>query len=224
MTTKTMERGRVKCHQYWESTVDESSVYGNFAVKTTSIDSNEDYTVASLEIKNSKVGVMDFHVVPRRVLTLSRFISDWWNQKRITLAIYELAGLRGSIFRYGDVNISAACSWETSRDGECSRWYLGWTPTRATNYRSLQRWYWQNRSENLEGQSVDEKLNIYFIDFRNIYNTWYLHIATGGCWNRWYSWNGREDSSSTSLFHSDARSICILPFGAYRVCLGPQAS
>lgn len=55
MTTKTMERGRVKCHQYWESTVGESSDYGSFSVKTTSIDANEDYTVASLEIKNSKV-------------------------------------------------------------------------------------------------------------------------------------------------------------------------
>ena len=55
MTTKTMERGRVKCHPYWESTVGEESVYGSFTVKTTSVDSNEDYTVASLEIKNSKV-------------------------------------------------------------------------------------------------------------------------------------------------------------------------
>lgn len=55
MTTKTMERGRVKCHQYWESAVDDTSVCGNFAVKTMLVDSNEDYTVASLEIKNSKV-------------------------------------------------------------------------------------------------------------------------------------------------------------------------
>lgn len=55
MTTKTMERGRVKCHQYWEPAVDDSCVYGDFTVKTTSVDSNEDYTVASLEIKNSKV-------------------------------------------------------------------------------------------------------------------------------------------------------------------------
>lgn len=55
MTTKTMERGRVKCHQYWESTVGEEIVYGSFTVKTSSIDSNEDYTVASLEIKNAKV-------------------------------------------------------------------------------------------------------------------------------------------------------------------------
>lgn len=60
MTTKTMERGRVKCHQYWESTVDESSVYGSFTVKTTAIDLNEDYTVTSLEIRNSKVFILQF--------------------------------------------------------------------------------------------------------------------------------------------------------------------
>lgn len=53
-----MERGRVKCHQYWESTVGEENVYGSFTVKTTSVDSNEDYTVASIEIKNSKVTIV----------------------------------------------------------------------------------------------------------------------------------------------------------------------
>lgn len=58
MTTKTMERGRVKCHQYWEAAVGDTSVYGNFAVKTMLVDSNVDYTVASLEIKNSKVEVI----------------------------------------------------------------------------------------------------------------------------------------------------------------------
>lgn len=50
-----MERGRVKCHQYWESIVDESCNYGNFNVRTSAIDSNEDYTVTSLIIKNLKV-------------------------------------------------------------------------------------------------------------------------------------------------------------------------
>ncbi|KAG5672620.1 hypothetical protein PVAND_002735 [Polypedilum vanderplanki] len=54
MTTKTMERGRVKCHQYWEPEVGETAEYGNFKVKTTAIDSNENYSVASLEIKNIK--------------------------------------------------------------------------------------------------------------------------------------------------------------------------
>lgn len=54
MTTKTMERGRVKCHQYWEAEVEEMGEHGNFQVKTTAIDSNENWSVASLEIKNLK--------------------------------------------------------------------------------------------------------------------------------------------------------------------------
>jgi tyrosine-protein phosphatase non-receptor type 9 len=54
MTTKTMERGRVKCHQYWEPKEDETGEHGNFKVKTTAIDSNENYSVASLEITNIK--------------------------------------------------------------------------------------------------------------------------------------------------------------------------
>jgi tyrosine-protein phosphatase non-receptor type 9 len=63
MTTKTMERGRVKCHQYWEPTADESCEYGNFSVKTTAVDANKDYTVASLEIKNKKVSLGSRSVV-----------------------------------------------------------------------------------------------------------------------------------------------------------------
>jgi len=55
MTTKTMERGRVKCHQYWETSAGETSLNEDFAVKTVDVESNEDWTVASLEIKNIKV-------------------------------------------------------------------------------------------------------------------------------------------------------------------------
>ena len=55
MTTRAMERGRVKCFQYWEPVVNDSGDYGTFVVKTLSIETNEDYTVASLELKNLKV-------------------------------------------------------------------------------------------------------------------------------------------------------------------------
>lgn len=58
MTTKTMERGRVKCFQYWHSTPDESCVYGNFQARTTAVETNEDYTVTSIEIKNIKVSLI----------------------------------------------------------------------------------------------------------------------------------------------------------------------
>lgn len=61
-----MERSRVKCHQYWESNVDESCDYGNFSIKTTHVDSNDDYTVTSLEIKNSKVNYSGFEAADIR--------------------------------------------------------------------------------------------------------------------------------------------------------------
>ncbi|XP_034124671.1 tyrosine-protein phosphatase non-receptor type 9 isoform X2 [Drosophila guanche] len=54
MTTRVMERGRVKCGQYWEPTEDSSLEYGDFHVRTLSVECNEDYTVASLELRNIK--------------------------------------------------------------------------------------------------------------------------------------------------------------------------
>ncbi|XP_073830620.1 protein tyrosine phosphatase Meg2 isoform X2 [Musca autumnalis] len=54
MTTRVMERGRVKCGQYWEPAENSSLEFGNFHVRTLSIETNEDYTVASLELRNTK--------------------------------------------------------------------------------------------------------------------------------------------------------------------------
>lgn len=55
MTTRVMERGRVKCGQYWEADVAGVAEYDNFRIKTTHVDSKEDYTVVSLELTNLKV-------------------------------------------------------------------------------------------------------------------------------------------------------------------------
>ncbi|XP_023034893.1 tyrosine-protein phosphatase non-receptor type 9 isoform X2 [Drosophila willistoni] len=54
MTTRVMERGRVKCGQYWEPAEDSSLEFGNYHVRTISVECNEDYTVASLELRNIK--------------------------------------------------------------------------------------------------------------------------------------------------------------------------
>ncbi|TMW47889.1 hypothetical protein DOY81_007039 [Sarcophaga bullata] len=54
MTTRVMERGRVKCGQYWEPQENSSLEFGNFHVRTLSIETNEDYTIASLELRNTK--------------------------------------------------------------------------------------------------------------------------------------------------------------------------
>lgn len=60
MTTRAMERGRVKCGQYWETDVGGVAEYENFRIKTTHLDSKEDYTVTSLELTNIKVNII-FH-------------------------------------------------------------------------------------------------------------------------------------------------------------------
>ncbi|KAK6631359.1 hypothetical protein RUM44_005885 [Polyplax serrata] len=53
MTTKVMERGRIKCYQYWEPEQGEA-VHGNFAVRTTASDLFTDFTVCRLELVNLK--------------------------------------------------------------------------------------------------------------------------------------------------------------------------
>lgn len=55
MTTRVMERGRVKCGQYWEPSEGSFAEHGNYIVKTIASETNEDYTVVSLELKNLKV-------------------------------------------------------------------------------------------------------------------------------------------------------------------------
>lgn len=60
MTTRVNERGRVKCFQYWKPTENGILESGDIHVKTISIDTNENYTVVSLEIKNTKVCKKDF--------------------------------------------------------------------------------------------------------------------------------------------------------------------
>lgn len=57
MTTRVMERGRIKCGQYWETEEGGVAEYDNFRIRTTHVESNEDYTVISLELTNIKVGV-----------------------------------------------------------------------------------------------------------------------------------------------------------------------
>lgn len=55
MTTRVMERGRTKCGQYWETQESGFCEYDNYRIRTTHVDSNEDYTVTTLELTNLKV-------------------------------------------------------------------------------------------------------------------------------------------------------------------------
>ncbi|KAB0802212.1 hypothetical protein PPYR_04398 [Photinus pyralis] len=55
MTTRVMERGRPKCHQYFEADVDGEASYGHFVVKTISIEADPDYTISTLHLTNTKL-------------------------------------------------------------------------------------------------------------------------------------------------------------------------
>ncbi|XP_037301509.1 LOW QUALITY PROTEIN: tyrosine-protein phosphatase non-receptor type 9 [Manduca sexta] len=48
MTTRVMERGRVKCGQYWPLGVGARAVHGGFAVTTEAIDQEDDFTITHL--------------------------------------------------------------------------------------------------------------------------------------------------------------------------------
>lgn len=57
MTTRVMERGRPKCHQYWEPDVDGQASYGQFTIRTIAIEADPDYTVSTLQLKNNNVSL-----------------------------------------------------------------------------------------------------------------------------------------------------------------------
>ncbi|XP_055695691.1 tyrosine-protein phosphatase non-receptor type 9 [Lutzomyia longipalpis] len=54
MTTRVMERGRIKCGQYWDIAEGNANEFGLYRIRTVSVETKEDYTVASLELTNTK--------------------------------------------------------------------------------------------------------------------------------------------------------------------------
>ncbi|XP_044734872.1 tyrosine-protein phosphatase non-receptor type 9 [Chrysoperla carnea] len=54
MTTRVTERGRVKCHQYWETDIGGLMTHGFFNVRTTAIETLPDYTISTIELTNLK--------------------------------------------------------------------------------------------------------------------------------------------------------------------------
>lgn len=55
MTTRAVERGRVKCGQYWPATAGCRQVHGAFAVTTEAVESEDDYTVSHLLLTDLRV-------------------------------------------------------------------------------------------------------------------------------------------------------------------------
>ncbi|XP_032514812.1 tyrosine-protein phosphatase non-receptor type 9-like isoform X1 [Danaus plexippus] len=54
MTTRTVERGRVKCGQYWPGVAGQSSVYGGLSVHTEAVDEGDHYTVTHLVLTDTR--------------------------------------------------------------------------------------------------------------------------------------------------------------------------
>ncbi|XP_076334726.1 tyrosine-protein phosphatase non-receptor type 9-like [Tachypleus tridentatus] len=57
MTTRTIERSRLKCGQYWPKEEETSEDYGPFRVHNNGIDQYQDYTVTSLVITHTRTGL-----------------------------------------------------------------------------------------------------------------------------------------------------------------------
>ncbi|XP_002740569.2 tyrosine-protein phosphatase non-receptor type 9-like [Saccoglossus kowalevskii] len=54
MTTRTVERGRLKCGQYWPNEENSTEVYGDVSVINKMIEKKNDYTISTLQMRNSK--------------------------------------------------------------------------------------------------------------------------------------------------------------------------
>uniref|UniRef100_A0A8C7LDZ7 Tyrosine-protein phosphatase non-receptor type 9 n=1 Tax=Oncorhynchus kisutch TaxID=8019 RepID=A0A8C7LDZ7_ONCKI len=56
MTTRVVERGRVKCGQYWPKEEGTTEQHGHFLVRNTSIQLYQDFRLSHLELYNSQTG------------------------------------------------------------------------------------------------------------------------------------------------------------------------
>lgn len=55
MTTRVVERGRIKCGQYWSAEEGGNVCHGLFEITTVSVEQHPDYTISSLQLTNTKL-------------------------------------------------------------------------------------------------------------------------------------------------------------------------
>lgn len=97
MTTRVTERGRVKCHQYWETDIGGLMTHGFFNVRTTAIETLPDYTISTIELTNLKVSFFSHNFFITKILIN---IIDFRLMKYVQYHIYSLR--LGPIMEYRD--------------------------------------------------------------------------------------------------------------------------
>lgn len=56
MTTRTVERCRSKCGQYWPLEEETSDEYGQFQIFNNAVEQHKDWTISSLVVSNTHTG------------------------------------------------------------------------------------------------------------------------------------------------------------------------
>lgn len=74
MTTRTVERGRGKCGQYWPKDEGTSEEYSPFVVKNVDVEYFNDYTTTNLELTNSVVRLSLCSLLPSIFTKFNYFI------------------------------------------------------------------------------------------------------------------------------------------------------
>ncbi|XP_033109523.1 tyrosine-protein phosphatase non-receptor type 9-like [Anneissia japonica] len=97
MTTQTEERGLTKCSQYWPTAPHLTLKFGDFTIDNLKVDIKNDYTVTTLLVNNSKIGmcrnVAHFHFtgwpdfgVPTSAATILQFRDEIRQNQREAVA------------------------------------------------------------------------------------------------------------------------------------------
>lgn len=137
LCVRVVERGRVKCGQYWPMEEGRTEQHGYFRIRNAHIQVFQDFILSHLELYNTQVRLIHdsraaskliWDANKRRLVSLF-LCSVWWKTGRLPLSLSQLARLWGPQKCFGHVGLPWARS---SEEGDChpkSRFWLdrtGW--------------------------------------------------------------------------------------------------
>lgn len=124
LCVRVVERGRVKCGQYWPLEEGRTEQHGYFMIRNAHIQVFQDFKLSHLELYNTQVRRISGSWVASKLLwesnkrclvSLSLF-SVWWKTGSVPLPLSQLAGLWGPQKCFSNVGLPRACS---SEEGDC---------------------------------------------------------------------------------------------------------